>query len=115
LDSQLKSEVRNLLLFLAAIAVILKIVFYKQDIITTTRTAFSMFWMFTLPGYALMHLWKERMDFGERIVIGTAAAAAVTAIFSYYLGLTGLQLKYHWILLPIVMLSLASIIIKRKK
>src|SRR3989338_2222601 len=107
LDSKLKSEFKGLLLLLAAFAVILKIVFYRQDIATTTRTALSLFWMFSLPGYALMHYWKERMDFGERIVIGTAAAAAVTAIASYYLGLIGLQVKYHGIILPAAMLAVS--------
>jgi len=115
LDSKLKSEIIKLLLLLLAVAVIIKLVFYKQDIFTTTRTALSLFWMFALPGYALMYYWKERMDFGERIVIGTAAAAAVTAIASYYLGLVGLHVKYHGIILPLAMLAVAAIIMKRKK
>ncbi len=94
---------------------IMKSVFYRQDFITTTRTALSLFWMLTLPGYALLCYWKEKLGFMERIVIGTAAGAAVTAIASYYLGIAGLHVKYHGIVLPISMLAVAAIITKRKK
>jgi len=93
----------------------MKIVFYKQDVASTTRTALALFWMFALPGYALLYYWKERLDFGERIVIGTALGAAVTAIASYYLGLVGLPLKYHGILLPVAMLLVAGILIIKSK
>ncbi len=101
---------------MAAVAVaIMKIVFYRQDFITTTRTALSLFWMLTLPGYALLYYWKEKLGFMERIVIGTAAGAAVTAIASYYLGIAGLHVKYHGIVLPIAMLVAAFVVAKRKK
>ncbi len=111
----IKGEAAGLLAAAAAMIVIMKIVFYRQDTVTTTRTALSLFWMLTLPGYALLYYWKEKLSFAERIVIGTAAGAAVTAIASYYLGLLGVHVKYHGTILPIAMLVAAAIIAKLKK
>ena len=99
---------------LVAVVVILKIVFYRQDVITTTRTALALFWMFVLPGYALLYYWKDKINLGERVVIGIAVAAGVMAIASYYLGLIGLQVKYHGIVLPVAMLLVASVIVRKK-
>ena len=113
--SKLKSEAIRLSAVLLALVIIIKIVFYKQDIVTTTRTALALFWMFVLPGYALLYYWKDRLDFGERIVIGIATAAAVIAIASYYMGLLGLPVSLHGIVLPVVMLAAAYLIMKRKK
>lgn len=115
MDKDLKDEITKLLIFLVIIIIILKIVFYRQDIVTTTRTALALTWLFVLPGYALMFYWKEKLDFAERIVIGTAAAAAVISITSYYVGLLGLHVKYHGIVLPVAMLVAAAVILKRKK
>lgn len=110
-----RREVLNLLAVAALMAAIVKVVFYRQDFVTTTRTALSLFWMLTLPGYALLYYWKEKLGFTERIVVGTAAGAAVTAIASYYLGIAGLHVKYHGIVLPIAMLIVAAVAVKRKK
>lgn len=107
-----KKEILSLLAVAAAMIAIMKSVFYRQDFITTTRTAMSLFWMLTLPGYALLCYWKEKLGFMERIVVGTAAGAAVTAIASYYLGLLGLHVKYHGIALPVAMLIAAAVIAK---
>ncbi|MAG15626.1 hypothetical protein CMO88_01040 [Candidatus Woesearchaeota archaeon] len=115
MDKALKSEIIKLSLMLVVLAVVMKIVFYKQDLISTTRTALALFWMFALPGYAMLYYWKEKLDFAERIVIGTAAAAAVVSIASYYLGLIGLQVKYHGIVLPAAMLIISAVIMKKKK
>ena len=115
LNNQLKNEAVKLGLVLLAVAVIIKIAFFREDIITTTRTALALFWMFALPGYALLYYWKDRLDFGERIVIGTATAAAIMAISSYYTGLLGLPVRLHGIVLPVVMLAVAYLIMKRKK
>ncbi len=110
-----KKEAFGLITVAAVAVATMKIVFYRQDFIATTRTALSLFWMLTLPGYALLNYWKEKLGFMERIVIGTAAGAAVTAIASYYLGIAGLHVKYHWIVLPIAMLIVAALVAKRKK
>ncbi len=111
----IKGEAIKLASAAALLAIALKIAFYRQDFIATTRAALSIFWMMTLPGYALLYYWKEKLGFAERIVIGTAAGAAVTAIASYYLGIAGLHVKYHGIALPVAMLIVAALAAKRKK
>lgn len=91
------------LLFLAAL-VIFKIVFYKENFIVLVRYVLSLFWLFVLPGYAIMLYWMERLDFLERVIAGIALSAAITGISSYYIGLLGLNIKYHAVLLPLAVI-----------
>ena len=110
----IKKELKYVgLLFLAALA-IFKAVFYKENFIVLVRYVLSLFWLFVLPGYAIMLYWMEKLDFLERIVVGIAASAAVTGILSYYIGLLGLDIKYHAVLLPLTLI-IAGIIITIKK
>ncbi|MBI2658934.1 hypothetical protein HYX05_02410 [Candidatus Woesearchaeota archaeon] len=50
----------------------------------------------------------------ERFVIGIALSAGITGIFSYYLGLIGLNIKYHAVLLPSVIIIAGFIILIKK-
>jgi len=61
-----------------------------------------------------MLYWKDKLDFAERIVVGSAMAAGIIAISSYYLGLVGFNLKYHGIVLPLLMLGAAYVFTRRK-
>lgn len=91
-------------LFLAAL-LIFKIVFYKEVIAVLLRTLASIFWLFALPGYFIMLHWHEKLNFLERFIIGAIAAASAIGIASYYLGIFGLNIKYHAILLPLALLA----------
>ena len=115
LDKLLKDEIGKLGIVLIVLVIIFKIVFYRQDIVSTTRTALALFWMFILPGYALLYYWKDKLEFMERVVIGAAVGAAVTAILGYYFGLLGLHLKFQTIVLPVLMLLVAVAVIKKTK
>ncbi|MBI4452007.1 hypothetical protein HY637_01130 [Candidatus Woesearchaeota archaeon] len=101
------------ILFLIGL-IILKIIYYKDSFIVSLRFALSLFWLFVLPGYCIMIYWEEKLDFLERFVIGIALSAAVIGILSYYLGLIGLNIKYHGILLPAA-LVLAGIAFNLRK
>ena len=94
--------------------IIFKIIYYKDDLIVSLRFVGSLFWLFVLPGFCLMLYWREKLDFTERIVIGIAVSAAIIGIFSYYIGLLGLNIKYHGIILPIVLI-LAGISLNFRK
>ena len=83
---------------------ILKIVFFKEDFTVLIRYAASLFWLFILPGYFAMLYYREKIEFMERIVIGFAVSAAVIGVFSYYIGLIGLNIKYHTFLLPLILI-----------
>ena len=97
------------ILFLVAL-VMFKIVFFKENIIVLFRMVLSLFWLFVLPGYFLMLYWREKLEFIERFIIGIALAAAIIGIFSYYLGLIGLNIKYHTIVLPLILILFGVII-----
>lgn len=113
--NKLKDEAKYLgILFLLSI-IILKIVFYKENILLTLRLTASFFWMFILPGFSLMYYWQEKIKFTERFIVSIALSAAIIGISSYYLGLIGLHLKYHSILLPAVFIALGLLILFKKK
>lgn len=97
--------------------IIFKIIFYNESMINVLRIVFSLLWLFGLPGYFLMLHWQESLDFRERFVVGIALAAAVVGISSYYLGLIGINIKYHGFILPpiIIAIGLVSSIMKKTK
>lgn len=101
---QMKKELQHIGILFLICLVIFKIVFFKEKLIVLFRMVLSLFWLFVLPGYSAMLYWKERFDFIERTVIGIALAIGVTGILSYYLGLAGLNLKYHALLLPLIVI-----------
>ena len=111
----LKKEITFLCIIFLALAIILKIVYLKEDLIVVLRMTFSLFWLFLLPGYFLMSYWNNKLDFTERIIIGSGLSAAIIGIFSYYLGLLGLDMKYHAILLPLGLIGAGLVIMFRKK
>ena len=110
----IKNEMLHLGILFLTFAAILKIVYFKEDLFIILRMDLSLFWLFLLPGYSIMLYWREKLDFTERIIVGIALAAAVIGIFSYYIGLFGLDMKYHAILLPLVMILVATIVNFRK-
>ncbi len=108
-----KKEMKYIgLLFLLAIMVF-KIVFFKENFIIVLRVVLSLFWLFAVPGYVLMLYWSN-LEFMERLIIGIALAAGINGIFSYYIGLMGLNIKYHTALLPLAMIAIGLIVISRK-
>jgi uncharacterized membrane protein len=101
------------ILFLLAL-VIFKIAFFKEDLMILFRTVLSLFWLFALPGYFIMLYWKEKLEFTERFVVGIALSAAIIGILSYYIGLLGLNIKYHMFVLPLVLIVSGIVINMRK-
>src|SRR3989344_9321224 len=91
----LKKEGKIMLMVLAALLIVFKIVFYNESLLVVGRTVLGFFWLFILPGYTLMLFWRERLDFLERLVLGTAVAVALISLASYYLTLGGL-INVHW-------------------
>ena len=102
------------ILFLIVL-LIFKIAFFKENFLVLFRNVLALFWLFALPGYFIMLYWKEKLEFIERIVIGIALSAGMVGIFSYYLGLMGLNIKYHVILLPSAIIAIGLITAINKK
>ena len=101
------------ILFIAAL-IIFKIVYFKESFVVLLKIVASLFWLFVIPGYFAMLFWKEKLEFAERFVIGVLVSAAIIGIFSYYIGLIGLNIKYHAFVLPIL-ISITGLVAAMKK
>ena len=84
--------------------VIFKIVYFKESPAVLLKIVASLFWLFVIPGYFSVLYWKEKLEFTERFVIGMMVSAAIIGIFSYYIGLIGLNIKYHIFVLPVLII-----------
>jgi|TARA_B100001971_G_C18265562_1_gene591865 uncharacterized membrane protein len=107
---QVKEELKYIGILFLLVLIIFKIAFFKEEIIVLLRNVLSLFWLFALPGYSIMLYWKEKLGFLERFVIGIVLSAAIIGISSYYLGLIGLNIKYHTIVLPLVLILIGTAI-----
>lgn len=101
------------LLFIIAL-VVFKIAFFKGEVTVLLRTVLSLFWLFVLPGYFILLYWKEKLGFMERFIVGIMVSAAIIGIASYYIGLIGLNIKYHTALLPLVLIIIGIVAAIRK-
>ncbi len=111
----LKKEAISLLLLFAAMFVLLQIVFFKESPLTTIRTVFALFWLFTLPGYAIMLYWQEKLGFIERAIIGTVLGAAIIGVIGYNLGVLGIKMNTQIFLIPLACIAIGAFISYRKK
>ena len=111
----LRKELQHLGILLLVLLIIFKIIFFNDDLFVIIKMVLSLFWLFILPGYFAIFYWHDKLDFIERLVIGAALSAAIIGGTSYYLGLAGLNIKYHGILLPLIIIAVSWIIIMKKK
>lgn len=106
----LKKELLIIGLLFIVVFIAFKIIFLQESFFVVLRTVFAIFWLFVLPGYFVMFYWKEELKLFERLIIGIAVGTAVIGLSSYYIGLLGLHIKYHTVVLPIVLITLGLII-----
>lgn len=98
----LRKELPYLAAIFLALALVLKIAYYREGFVEVAKTAFSVYWLFVLPGYAMTFYWRASMHFLERVVVGTIAAMGLIGIISYYLGLMGLKIGGQVFILPLL-------------
>ena len=104
-------RIKNWAILLVSLLVLLWLAFYKENLLTILRTEFAIVWMFLLPGYCIFR--KKEWAFLEKVVMGALLAGAIYGISSYYLGLLGLNVKWHiWLIPSLVML--ASVLVHKK-
>jgi len=111
---KLKDEMIYIGIAFVLLNIILKVVFYKELFLNTLKISFGIFWIFVVPGYFMMFYWEKELDFFSRLIIGVAVAGALIGILSYYIGLIGLNIKYHTIIFPIAII-LICLFLNRKK
>ncbi len=112
--NRVKKEFTYLGILLVVFIVLFQAIFFKENFLINLRTVLSIFWMFILPGYFILFYWQEKLDFTERTIISIALSAAIIGIFSYYFGFIGLNIKYHAIIFPLVLISIGIFINLRK-
>ncbi len=100
----IREELKYMGILLAAGLVIFKIIYFNENFAVLLKIVASLFWLFVIPGYFAMLCWREKLGFAERIVIGVLASAAILGIFSYYLGLIGVDMKYHSFVLSVLII-----------
>lgn len=104
------NEIKKLGIIVVILLVTLKIIFIESSIVTTTLTGIGYLWTMILPGYAIMYYWRGKISFGERVLIGSVLGMAILGITSYYIGLIGINIKYHAIIIPLIVFITAFII-----
>jgi len=102
------------LLIIISLALI-KLLFYNETLLVAVKFTLTLFWLFVIPGFMIMYLWEDSLGFAERLIIGSLLNAAIVGISSYYLGLFGLNIKYHGIILPIAIILISLVILNKKK
>ena len=105
---ELKQEAAWLAATFAVFMVILYIAYQDESIAAVAKTAAATYWLFVIPGYAVMFHWRAQLGFIERIVAGTVAAMVVVGVASYYLGLMGLKLQNQTLILPALVIIISA-------
>lgn len=101
---QLKRELLLIGAMFIILFIIMKFIFGKEDFFVVLRAIASIFWLIVIPGYFIMFYWSQELKFFERLIIGICAGTATIGLLSYYTGLSGIHIKYHIFLLPLVLI-----------
>jgi uncharacterized membrane protein len=115
LQKEVFDEMKSLGIMFIVVLIAFKIAFFKENFIILLRNVLSLFWLFALPGYFMLLYWKNKLDFLERFIIGTSLSAATIGIVSYYFGLLGLNINYHFVLIPLLLIILGFVFSLKKK
>ena len=101
---QMKKELIMIAVIFILALLAFKAVFLREDFFIVLRTVTAIFWVLVLPGFVIMLYWREELKFYERLIIGIGIGTVLTGLLSYYAGLMGLSVKYHAVLLPLVII-----------
>jgi hypothetical protein len=82
----LLDELKEIGIIAALLLIVLKIVFYKEDLFKVFMLTISIIWLYTIPGLLLLHKYKKNMTSGEFYIISTLLGIGITGIISYHLG-----------------------------
>lgn len=109
--SKLKEDLKTLTILFFIILIVFKIFFFNEPFFNLLKVYWGLWWVFVLPGFILLFYWHDNLDFLERFLLGIGISAAFIGISSYYLGLIGINTKYHGIILPTILLIMGLAII----
>lgn len=115
LHNDVKKEMLYIFILLLIETISLKIIFYKESFLITLKLALSFFWLFIFPGFMLMYLFVENLDFIERTIAGIALGMAFFGVLGYNLGVLGLLIKHQIWILPIIGIGIGIFALIKKK
>jgi len=100
---QIKKDLKSFSVTILVLIVIFIIVFYKENIFTTIWVVLSFVLTFVLPGFTICYLWYNKLDFIERLIIGTMLGLISIGILSYNISVyLGIDIKIISIITPII-------------
>ncbi len=105
---ELVQELKWLAIGYIILSIAIFIAFQKSSLVEILRTTASVYWLFVLPGYALMLCSKK--GFVERFIIGLSVQTAIIGLASYYAGLLGWHVATHGIILPLFSIIIGIIL-----
>lgn len=107
-NSNLKSEVKNLILISAVVIIILKIAFYKESTLNVIKFSLSFLYFSLFPGYCLLlNFWND-LSFQIRVILSFAIGLGVYAISGYYLNIF---VHLNFVIFLPILISLISVLI----
>ncbi|MFH1052969.1 MAG: hypothetical protein V1740_00995 [Candidatus Woesearchaeota archaeon] len=116
MDQKLLNKIKNegiyVLILLVLTLVLFKLVFFKESVLVILRTVVSLYWLFIIPGIAMMYYWHDKLKFFERMIVGTALNIGLFIIFSYNISIMGLHIKWHIWVWPVLVLLGSWFVIK---
>lgn len=106
LKEQIKKDSQKMLLLYLGIVAIFASSFYRDPLAGNIVKASKLYFFFVVPPYLLYATGKpENFDRELIFYIGLYTGAALIA--SYYLGIAGVNVSYHHILLPLLAIAYA--------
>ena len=115
LIDKIKKESKTIGILFIILIIVFKIVFYQESFWIISKLILSLFWAFVLPGFALMYYWHEKLEFLQRIIIGTVFGFSLISLTSYIALFFNLSLGYHAIAIPLLYLIISVFIILKSK
>ena len=109
-----KRESAIILVLFVILLILAKILFYKESFLVVLRTVFALFWLFILPGYAVLLYWSKELELVERFIIAFLVGAGLIGAFGYYIGIMGINMKYA-VYFPIIPIVLGYLFYFRRK
>lgn len=98
-----RQEARALGIVAVVVFALLLVAFYKSGFLVVLKMTAALLWLFAIPGAVLLLCLRETLERMERMLMGALLSGAILGISSYYVGLAGLHVKYHYIVLPLAL------------
>ncbi len=111
LVEKIKIESIYILVIFIIFSIVFKIFFNKENFGFILKFLGVFFWLFVLPGFAIMYYWHRKIGFIERFIIGTTLGFAIIGTIGYNLGLLNIKMSIQGIILPLFSFALAFFLI----